>query len=185
MEKDSRNAAEYLSKFAKLMRLVLENSREQEVPIEDDLAALELYMQLESLRFENGFKYSIQVDPGIDKENTLIPPLMLQPFAENAIVHGISDREDGLIKINIYAEDNMIRCVVEDNGCGGATLQGMEMGNDQKRKSLGIKITQERLNIINQLKKAKAALHIFDLKDAENKPGGSRIELLLPLQLAV
>ena len=166
------------------MGLVLENSREQEIPIENDLAALELYMQLESLRFENGFKYSIEIDPRIDKENTLIPPLMLQPFAENAIVHGISDKEDGLIKINIQTtNNNMIKCIVEDNGCGGATVHAAE--DDKKRKSLGIRITQERLNIINQLKKAKAAVNIFDLKDADNKPRGSRVELLLPLQLAV
>ena len=184
MENNSRTASEYLTKFAKLMRLVLENSREQEVPIEDDLAALELYMQLESLRFENGFRYSIEVDPHIDKANTLIPPLMLQPFAENAIVHGICDKEDGLIKINIHRQDNnMIKCIVEDNGCGGATLPTTD--SNKKRKSLGIKITQDRLNIINQLKKAKAVVNIFDLKDAENKPYGSRIELLLPLQLAV
>ena len=183
MENDSRTASEYLTKFAKLMRLVLENSREQEIPIKDDLAALELYMQLESLRFENGFTYSIEIDPTIDKENTLIPPLMLQPFAENAIVHGISDKEDGVIRINIQTEsNNMIKCILEDNGCGGITLPQEESG--KKRKSFGIKITQERLKIINQLKKAKAAVNIFDLKDAENKPRGSRIELLLPLQLA-
>ena len=184
MENDKVNASEYLSKFARLMRLVLENSREQEVPLESDLAALELYMQLESLRFENRFQYCIEVDPGIDKENTLIPPLMLQPFAENAIMHGIKDKEDGLIKINIHAEnDNMLRCIVEDNGAGRETPAVAEE-NNRKRKSLGLKIMQERLNIINQLKKAKAAVNIFDLKDAENKPGGLRIELLLPLQLA-
>jgi len=184
MENDKVNASEYLSKFAKLMRLVLENSREQEVPLENDLAALELYVQLESLRFENRFQYKIEIDPAIDKENTLIPPLMLQPFAENAIVHGMKDKEGGLIKINVHTENNnMIRCVVEDNGRGRETLPVKE-GSNRKRKSLGLKIMQERLNIINQLKKAKAAVNIFDLKDAENKPVGLRIDLLLPLQLA-
>ena len=109
---------------------------------------------------------------------------MLQPFAENAIVHGIKDKEDGLIKINIHAEENnMLRCIVEDNGAGRGTPPIAEE-NNKKRKSLGLKIMQERLNVINQLKKAKAAVHIFDLKDAENKYGGLRIELLLPLQQA-
>jgi tetratricopeptide (TPR) repeat protein len=184
MENDKVNASEYLAKFAKLMRLVLENSREQEVPLEDDLAALELYMQLESLRFENRFQYSIEIDPGIDRENTLIPPLLLQPFAENAIVHGIKDKENGLIKIKIRAADSdTLRCIVEDNG-SGREAPPIANENNRKRKSLGIKIMQERLNIINQLKKAKATVNIFDLKDAENKPRGLRIELLLPLQLA-
>ena len=184
MENDKDRASEYLSKFARLMRLVLENSREQEVPLESDLAALELYMQLESLRFANRFQYRIKIDPGIDRENTLIPPLMLQPFAENAIVHGIKDKGDGLIKIDIHAENNsMLRCIVEDNGAGRET-PAMAKETRGERKSLGMKIMQERLNTINQLKKAKAAVYIFDLKDAENKPGGLRIELLLPLKLA-
>ncbi len=196
VENDKDNASDYLSKFAKLMRLVLENSREQEVPLESDLAALELYMQLESLRFQNRFQYSIEIDPSIDKENTLIPPLLLQPFAENAIEHGMKNKEGGLIKINIQTEnENMMRCIVEDNGTGREVPSIADQESDKKRKSLGIKIIQERLNIINQLKKAKAAVHIFDLKDAENKSGGLlkdaenksgglRIELLLPLQQA-
>lgn len=185
MENDKGMASEYLSKFAKLMRLVLENSREMEVPLENDLAALELYMQLEALRFGNKFQYSIEIDPDIDKENTLIPPLMLQPFAENAIVHGMKDKEDGLIKIKVQAaEGNMIKCVVEDNGVGRSAVPAAVEETTKKRKSLGLKIMQERLSVINQLRKAKAAVHVFDLKDAENKPGGLRIELFLPLQLA-
>jgi LytS/YehU family sensor histidine kinase len=184
LENDKENASAFLSKFAKLMRLVLENSREHEVPLQNDLEALELYMQLESLRFQNRFRYKIEIDPVIDKENTLIPPLMLQPFAENAIVHGFRNKEGGLIKIDIHAVDNnMIRCVVEDNGDGRSAPPVYEQ-KDKKRKSLGIKILQERLNIINHLRKAKAAVNVVDLKDSDNKPGGVRIELLLPLQLA-
>jgi sensor histidine kinase YesM len=109
---------------------------------------------------------------------------MLQPFAENAIVHGMKDKEGGLIKINIHAgNDNMIRCIVEDNGMGREVPVAADE-NNRNRKSFGLKIMQERLNVINQLKKTKAAVHIFDLKDAENKYGGLRIELLLPLQQA-
>jgi tetratricopeptide (TPR) repeat protein len=184
IENDKENASAYLSKFSKLMRLILENSREQEVPLENDLCALELYMQLESLRFKNRFTYIIETDPGIDKENTLIPPLMLQPFVENAIIHGMQNKESGLIRISVTKENTMIKCAVEDNGMGRWDVDVMKKDGDKKRKSLGIKIINERLSIINQLKKAKAAINIFDLRDAENKPGGLRIELLLPLQLA-
>jgi tetratricopeptide (TPR) repeat protein len=183
IDNDKENASSYLSKFANLMRLILENSREQEVPLEKDLHALELYMQLESLRFKNRFTYVIETDPGIDKENTLIPPLLLQPFVENAIIHGMQHKEKGLIKISVNKQNNMIKCVVEDNGLGRENAVA-PMRDENKRKSLGIKIIGERLNIINQLKKVKAAVNIFDLKDAENKPGGLRIELLLPLELA-
>jgi Tfp pilus assembly protein PilF len=183
-ENDKDNASEYLSKFAKLMRLVLENSREQEVPLEDDLEALELFMQLESLRFQNRFQYVIQVDPGIDKENTLIPPLLLQPFVENSIIHGLPGKEGGLIKISVNKEENMIRCVVEDNGIGREQSVKIESSKEKKRESLGMKITQERLRIIDQLKNLKTAINIFDLKDAENKMSGLRVELLLPFEEA-
>jgi tetratricopeptide (TPR) repeat protein len=182
-ENDKENASVYLSKFASLMRLILENSREQEVPLEKDLHALELYMQLEALRFKNKFTYSIETDPAINKENTLIPPMLLQPFVENAIVHGFNQTGNGIIKIVVHKENDMMKCVIEDNGSGRQNI-AIDVDENRKRKSLGMKIITERLNIINQLKKVKAAINIFDLKDTENKPRGLRIELLLPLESA-
>jgi LytS/YehU family sensor histidine kinase len=184
VDNEKENASEYLSKFSKLMRLILENSREQEGALEKDLSALELYLQLESLRFQNRFHYHIEVDEQIDTENTLIPPMLLQPFVENAIVHGIQHKGDGLIHIKITKEDDMIRYVVEDNGIGRQQSVQIETGETKKRESLGMKITQERLNIINQLNKVKAVINIFDLKDAKNQPEGVRIELLLPFEQA-
>ena len=182
LENDKEAASTYLSKFASLMRLILENSREQEVSLEDDLHSLELYMQLEDLRFRNKFKYIIETDPAIDPENTLIPPMLLQPFVENAILHGLQNKENGLVKISVNKENDMIKCVIEDNGTGRV---GTIVKEENKRaKSLGLQIITERLNIINYLKKAKAALSIVDLKDAENKPHGLRIELLLPFEPA-
>lgn len=184
IENDKENASAYLSKFANLMRLILENSREQEVPLEKDLYALELYMQLESLRFKNRFNYIVETGSDIDKENTLIPPMLLQPFVENAIIHGIQHKENGLIKVSVHKEGNMIKCIVEDNGTGRENTVAFEQYEDKKHKPLGMQIISERLNIINQIKKVKAAINIFDLKDAENKPYGMRIELLLPFELA-
>jgi tetratricopeptide (TPR) repeat protein len=184
MDNDKKNASVYLTKFAGLMRLILENSREQEVPLEQDLHALELYMELELLRFNNSFTYNIHVDPLIDSENTLIPPMLIQPFAENAILHGLHNKENGVINIRVRKVNEMICCIVEDNGNGSiAELSTVPVENKQ-HKSLGKKIINERLSIINRLKKAKASVNIFQVKDAENKPGGIRVELLLPLELA-
>jgi sensor histidine kinase YesM len=181
MDNDKENTLEYLSKFANLMRLTLENSREKEVPLEKDLDALELYIQLEALRMKNNFTYNIEIDPQLDKEDTLIPPLLLQPFVENAIIHGLKDNENGLIKISVKKEkDEMICCVIEDNGTGNKET----VASERKHKSLGKKIVNERLNIINQLKKVKASVHIFDLHNNENNESGMRVELLLPLELA-
>ena len=96
LDNEKENASEYLSRFSKLMRLILENSREQEITIEKDLLALDLYLQLEKLRFNNKFDYKIEISEDINPENTLIPPLLLQPFVENSILHGIRSIENGV-----------------------------------------------------------------------------------------
>lgn len=184
MDNDKKNASAYLTKFASLMRLILENSREREVPLEQDLHALELYMQLELLRFNNSFTYHIQIDPLIDPENTLIPPMLLQPFVENAILHGLHDKENGVINIHVRKANEMICCVVEDNGNGSIAEMTTVPVENKQHKSLAKKIINERLSIINRLKKAEASVNIFQVKDAENKPGGMRVELLLPFELA-
>ncbi|MBK5286067.1 MAG: histidine kinase, partial [Bacteroidia bacterium] len=184
LDNDKENASEFLSKFSKLMRLILENSREHEVTLEKDLSALELYMQLESLRFQNRFQYTIEVDENIDKENTLVPPLMLQPFVENSIIHGISNKDNGLIQIKIKKENDMIHCSVEDNGIGREEAMTLSSTRKEKSKSLAMSITHERISILNRLKKTKAALSILDLKDTLNNPCGVRVDLMLPLEHA-
>ncbi len=183
MDNDKKNASGYLAKFASLMRLILENSREQEVPLEQDLKALSLYMDMELLRFNHSFTYHMEVDPQIDPENTLVPPMLLQPFAENAILHGMQNKENGVISIQVHKENDMIRFVITDNGSGNKDIaSGATEG--KKHKSLGQKIIKERLNIINRLKKAKATVNIVQLKDADDRPGGMRVELWLPFELA-
>ncbi|MBS1663686.1 MAG: tetratricopeptide repeat protein [Bacteroidetes bacterium] len=182
IDNEGKLASQYLIRFSNLMRLTLENSREKEVSLSRDLSALELYMQLEALRFKNKFQYVIEVDPEIDGETTLIPPMLLQPFVENSIIHGISNREGGIIKIIVSKEENMIRCVVEDNGEGRKSSVEHKLSPDVKRESLGVKITQERLEIIGKIKKVATAMFITDLADANNGLSGVRIELLLPFE---
>jgi tetratricopeptide (TPR) repeat protein len=184
MENDKMNASGYLAKFASLMRLILENSREQEVPLEQDLRALELYLQMELLRFNNSFSYQIEIDEQIDVENTMVPPMLLQPFAENAILHGLQNKKDGVVSIRVRKSDDMICCVIEDNGNGQLDGGVAKPGEAKTHKSLGRKIIQERLTIINRLKKAKATVNIHQLKDSQDRPGGVRVELFLPVELA-
>jgi tetratricopeptide (TPR) repeat protein len=176
---NTKPANEYLAKFAKLMRLILENSEKKEVPLSEDLKALELYMQLEALRMNQKFTYQIILDEGIDAENTLIPPLILQPFVENSIWHGISKKEGmGNILVHIKKEGEMINCVVEDDGIGRklAAIQTEESKQIQKR-SLGMKITRARINILNKVKNSTADVQLFDLSQ------GTRVEVKLPLEL--
>ncbi|MBP0904089.1 tetratricopeptide repeat protein [Mariniflexile gromovii] len=173
---DVESASTYLTKFAKIMRQTLENSNQNEISLEDDLKVLDLYLQIESMRLKNKFTYKIKVDDAIDTENTLVPPLILQPFIENSIWHGISKKEsEGHIDIGIKKEGNMLVCTVDDNGVG-RTLNAAT--GSTENKSLGISITKSRIDILNKKKNTNGDVKMID------KEQGVRVEVMLPLQLA-
>lgn len=176
LKNDVEAASNYLTKFAKIMRQTLENSNQLDISLEDDLKVLDLYLQVERMRLRNKFTYNISIDETIDAENTLIPPFILQPFIENSIWHGISKKEtDGHIKIQIKKDKNMLVCTVDDNGVG-RPLQAKN--NVNQTKSLGISITQSRIDIINKKKNTHGSLKMID------KDQGVRVEIKLPFQLA-
>jgi LytS/YehU family sensor histidine kinase len=171
-------ADNYLTKFAKVMRMILENSEQKEVSLSDDLKGLELYMQLEAMRLNNKFTYEINVEKTIDQENTMVPPLILQPFVENSIWHGLARKKGaGKIVIDIKREAQMLNCVVEDNGLGRNQMGDSSLAN-ATHKSLGMKITKARIDIINKVKKSKAAVELSDLAE------GMRVEVKLPFELS-
>ncbi len=175
---DTATATLYTTRFARLMRLILENSEQKEISLADDLKALELYMQLEALRLNNRFSYEISTEAAIDTQATLVPPLLLQPFVENSIWHGLAQKTGGgKIAVNIKKEDNMINCIVEDNGIGREqSARQLRHGNGEK-SALGMKITLARIEIINQQKQSAATVAIHDLDQ------GTRVEVRLPLEL--
>lgn len=171
---DIKMADDYLTGFAKLMRMMLEYSEKKAISLQEDLKALELYMQLEMLRMNHAFTYEIKVDENIDKDTTLVPPMILQPFVENSIWHGIATKQsEGKICIEIKKEDEMINCIVEDNGAGR-----MKQSNESERRSLGMKITKARIDMLNRIKKSKAGVELTDLTQ------GLRVEVKLPLELS-
>jgi tetratricopeptide (TPR) repeat protein len=151
MSHRSEEANTYLLKFSKLMRLVLENSQHSEVSLKDDMQALELYMQLESIRLPHPFTYEFHIDESIDVENDTIPPLILQPFVENAIWHGLQYKsETGHINIFISKKDNALYATIEDNGVGRDMSKQVQQPMLIKKESLGMKLTEERLKILNE-----------------------------------
>jgi tetratricopeptide (TPR) repeat protein len=171
---DLETATNYLVKFSKLTRAILENSEKKWISLENDLELTALYIQIEALRLKNKLSYKIDVDKNIAIENTLVPPLILQPFIENSIWHGIAPKKSiGHIQIKIKKEEKMLVCIVEDDGIGRKKVNHSK----QKNNSMGIKITKSRLEIINQLKKTNGRLEMFDRKQ------GLRVELRLPLEL--
>ncbi|WOD43701.1 tetratricopeptide repeat-containing sensor histidine kinase [Hwangdonia lutea] len=173
---DVDSASEYLIKFSKIMRQILEHSTQNEISLKDDLKILDLYLQIEAMRLKNKFTYAIEVDNTIDTENTLIPPLILQPFIENSIWHGIAKKEgSGHIKIRIKQENDMLVCTVDDNGVGrGATVKNHDINN----KSYGVNITKNRIDIINKKKNKNGSVSLID------KDEGLCVEVKLPLELA-
>ena len=180
LRNDTHAADYYLSKFSKLIRMILENSDNKEISLSDDLGILKIYMELEAMRMAKKFSFDIEVDESIDPEATLVPPLLLQPFVENSIWHGISRlSEEGKIKIMVKKEGDLIHLIIEDNGVGRVeAARWSKKENAKTPVSMGIRITQDRINIINRIKNTKAEMLLFDLNR------GLRVELRLPLSIS-
>lgn len=172
---DIETANDYLIKFSHLMRLTLENSEKEAVTLSEDLEWIDLYLKLESARLSGKFTYCIAVDEAIDKDNIEVPPMILQPFVENSIWHGLSRKQDGgYIEIKISIEEDMLVCTVDDNGIGRAATQKM---NGRNKNSLGVKITENRINILNEIKGTRGKVALTD------KEEGLHVEVKLPLEL--
>ena len=177
LKNDINTASDYLSKFAKLMRMTLENSEKKEILLEDDIVLLKTYLDIERKRFNNNFDYSIEVSDDIDAENTLVPPMILQPFLENSIIHGLANKEEsGHINIYFKLVDEMLTCIVDDDGIGRE--KSIAVSRNLDKKSMGMSITKSRIDIINKKFKTKGGIKIVD------KDKGTRVEVSLPIQLA-
>ncbi len=177
--KDGEAANRYLSRFSKLIRLILNNSEKSMVPIADEIKALELYLELEAMRFEERFEYTITVDRAIDILEVEIPSMLIQPYVENSIKHGIltADRK-GIIKIDIQKQDTFLKCIIEDNGVGRS--QSYFLNRNSTHKSFGTTITQERLAAINALNNVKLSENVIDLEDENGNALGTRVEIYIP-----
>lgn len=177
----NEDAINYLSKFAKLMRVILDNSKSPEIPLKDELSALRIYLELESLRFKDKFDFSIEVDENLDVNYDQIPPLLIQPYVENAIMHGIMHLDKkGMIKVRIEHQGNFMKVLVEDNGVGRE--RSKELEKHKMHQSRGMSITKDRLEIINSSRKSSLNLKITDLKDDKAKALGTRVEIFIPLE---
>tara|TARA_R110000851_G_scaffold193967_1_gene344749 strand:+ start:17197 stop:18984 length:1788 start_codon:yes stop_codon:yes gene_type:complete len=173
---EKTEAKAYLVKFATLMRQTLENSEKEAIPLKEDLGLLTTYFEIEQKRLQHKFSFKITVDPSIDVENTLVPPLILQPFAENSIWHGISQKTGtGHILVQVQKKEGMILYSIDDDGVGqlkDATKNG------KTNKSYGMKLTKNRIAIINKRNSVQGHVRLIDKKQ------GVRVEVGLPLQLA-
>jgi ligand-binding sensor domain-containing protein len=176
--KDTKKAIDFLSKFARLMRAILTNSREAFVSLKDELQALSYYLDIERLRFDNKFEYTINCDKEIDDDFVAIPPMFIQPYVENAILHGIMHKkDDGKITIDISEgkDGSTLIISIEDDGVGREYAMKKKQESGIQHKSRGMLITKERLAILNEQHKENVSVKIVDLKDQEGKAIGTKV----------
>ena len=178
VKNDIDNAIHYLSKFSQLMRRTLSNSRESFVILRDELQALQLYLEIEKLRFSDSFTYSIHLDDEVDDSFVEIPPMILQPYVENAIIHGLMHKQnDRKLKIEVRLNGEDLLVFIEDNGIGREKAAELKRASGIERQSRGMLITGERLEILNQYTKDAYAVKVIDLFDEQEKPNGTRVEI--------
>ena len=175
---DELNANKYLARFSRLIRSILENSDHDFIPLSNEIELLQSYLELENIRFADKFKYSFEVDKNINPDEFRIPPMLIQPYIENAVWHGLRYKEkDGFLKVEIKKEESQLKVEVIDNGIGRAKSQELKTENQKKNKSKGIMNTKKRLEILNKLYKQNIELNIEDIND---KQEGTKVTLLIP-----
>jgi len=181
-EKNTRSAITYLSNFSRLLRTTLESSRTDQILLEQEVNGISNYLELQKLRYEDKFEYAIQVDDQLDPEEVTIPPMLIQPFIENAIEHGVKHRKTtGHITVRFLLKDQKIICEVEDDGVGREKAWETEYKTRKEHKSLATAIITDRIQAINRKMKEKIRLDIIDLKSDKNEPIGTKVVLDLPL----
>lgn len=185
IKNESRKASEYLNSFARLMRLILQNSRSNYISLKDEIETLELYLQMEGLRFRDQFQYEIKIITQTDTGAIVIPPMLIQPYVENAIWHGLMNKQDGTPrKVELLMEErgSNLYCVIQDNGIGRAKAQVVKSHRlSGKKRSMGMQITRDRIEIINKLYDVNTCVTVTDLVDATGNAQGTRVELMIPL----
>lgn len=180
IKNDAKTSSLYLTRFAKLMRLVLDNSKHKLIPLSAELEALKLYIELEVFRFENKFDFNIKIDDDLDTENIEVPPLIIQPYVENAIWHGLLNKEDkGLLTIEVKKEDRLLIIQITDNGIGREKAMAIKGENNQTRKSHGLKLTDERLQSLDDKQRNK--VEINDLFNPDGTSNGTQVKIRIGL----
>jgi len=176
-------ATRYLSRFSKLLRTILVHSDKEMVTLKEEIDILKLYVELESIRFKDSFNYEIIYDD-VEIEEIKVPTLLIQPFVENAIWHGLMHKEGTRnLKVEFTENHEFIKCIIEDNGIGRNNAQEFKImsGQDKKHTSKGIHVSEERLRSM-QYNGVPGSIKIHDLIDVFGKPSGTQVEINFPIK---
>ena len=183
LQNNKVQASEYLTKFSKLIRLILQNSQAAFIPLESELDSLQLYLELESLRFDHHFRFTIRVENDLDISSIKVPPLIIQPYAENAIWHGLMHKEEkGNLEIELYQQDNMLCCKITDDGVGRKKAGELKSKSASTHKSMGMRITADRIANLQQKKQTNTYISINDLVFPDGSAAGTEVLMQIPIQ---
>lgn len=179
-------AYDYLSRFSKLLRMVLDNSEKNFITLNSELETISLYLSLEALRFSQAFSYTLETNNALDKDDVSIPPLLLQPFVENAIWHGLINKAgDKKLSLRFDEKDGYLECVIEDNGVGrkkAAEIKNNKMGS-ARFESKGTKLALQRIEVLNRERAGSASIETIDLYDEAGNATGTRVIVKLAADL--
>jgi len=177
--KNTNTAYTYLSSFSKLVRMILENSEKQFITLEDEIETLRLYLSIEKLRFDNSFEYLIDTGPKVDPSFVNIPAMIIQPYVENALWHGLINKKgEKKLLIHFDQRNGNLECTIRDNGVGRSHTAELQTNTRIKKHSMGMKITEERL----QLLETEASITINDLRDQNGNACGTEVIVVIPLE---
>lgn len=182
MSNKGDEAVFYLNRFAKLMRMILANSEKTSVTLNEEINGLKIYIELEQMRFSNLFDFHIHVDETIDADYEQIPSMLLQPYVENAILHGLVPKNGyGLLNINFFIKNSCMHVTIEDNGIGRKRSTEIKSHSTKSHTSMGMKITKDRLRLLSNVDQISYTVNFTDLYDVKGNPMGTRIEITWPI----
>ncbi|HXB06944.1 MAG TPA: histidine kinase, partial [Puia sp.] len=182
-DKDIFAANKYITGFSKLIRATLQHSSKAFVPLQDEISYLSNYLSLEKLRFKEKMDYSIEVSPEIDIRSALIPPMLIQPYVENSMRHGLRHKTEGkgFIRISMAMSEGSLTVSIEDNGIGRERAARYKTTEHIEYQSKGMSLTAERIGLMNKLYGEGIRVGIFDLRDEKDAPEGTRVVMKFPL----
>ncbi|QQR87991.1 MAG: histidine kinase [Flavobacteriales bacterium] len=179
---DREQASHYLGRFAKLIRLILQHSDSTRVPLEREVEMLRYYLELEALRFKYPFTFAVTIDDELEGEPVELPTMLVQPYIENAIWHGLRHKESsGHIAVDFKLHDDQLECTVEDNGIGRAASRAINQQRSGVHRSMGMRVSADRLRIYGELEQGASRVTITDLMDADGIAQGTRVVIMIPI----
>ena len=184
MEKDIRGANKFITDFSRLIRLTLEITSKSKISLDEEVRYISNYLELEKVRFGNTFQYEVAIADGIDRMTYHIPSMLLQPYVENSIRHGLRYREDdkGVVLIRFVENASHLVCTIEDNGVGRRQAQEFKSLSPIEYQSRGMNLTARRMEMMNQGRAAHILIEVEDIETGGQQPAGTRVTLFFPIQ---